>query len=79
LRDSNILGIDGFDETYLVVFRGLLENLSIAVIEQSLKDKGSLQRANEQWGGVEKMRHALENSNLLKTMFKPDDNHRAVR
>jgi hypothetical protein len=79
LRDSNILGIDGFDETYLVVFRGLLENLSIAVIEQSLKEKGSLQRANEQWGGVEKMRHALENSNLLKTMFKPDDNHRAVR
>jgi hypothetical protein len=65
---ANIVGIEGFDDFYLSVFRSLLQGLSSREIENSL-DGEALDRANSQWGGVEQMCDALANTTLFRAIF----------
>jgi hypothetical protein len=69
-RGPNIVGIDGFDDLYLAVFRRMLQGWSPGETEIEFEREQRLVQANDRWGGVERMCDALKKTILLKAMLR---------
>ena len=66
---SNLLGIDDFNEDYLTVFRGSLQNDYSAELERALQERVAPETRTDLIPNLQAMRRVLENSDLLKVFL----------
>lgn len=65
--ESNILGINDFDDDYLFVYRCLLQDLTVQQIKENLKQEYQPEDATRIESRFDSLCGVLRNSNLLRT------------
>ena len=68
-NESNVLGIDCFDDDYLFVFQSLLEGLTLEQIKVSFEEGFSEEEALASAANLEELYNSIRNSILFKPLF----------
>ena len=68
--EPNVLGIENFDDDYLLVFRCLLEGLSIEQIKTILEEEHAVEGAKEPKGNLENLCDTIRKSIIFKAILR---------